>query len=178
MADINQFMKAYSSFVSTFKLTSYDSENGVYLCKDETQKVVDFDKIIEVKYHDSNKRPKTFDALYFDEKSNRIYCVEFKNEKKPDKEEIEGKLIDGINAFSTLLKELHISPKNYQYIFCLVYNPFKPKEERFKRGLYKSIRFEFLNRYKKDGIVDEIFTEDVDFFTKQFKKNFQKELMC
>ncbi len=178
MADINQFKQKYASFVSTFKLTSYDSNNDIYLCKDETQEVINFDKIIETKYPDSNIRPKVFDALYFDENTNRIYLIEFKNEKKPDKKEIEGKLIDGRNEFSILLNELHISSKNYTYIFCLVYNQFKPKEERFKRGLYKSIRFEFLNRYKNIGLIDEVFTEDISFFSQQFKKNFQKELMC
>ncbi len=107
-----------------------------------------------------------------------LYLIEFKNQKKPDKEEIEGKLLDGKREFILLLDDLKISTNSYKFIFCLVYNKFKPKHERHKRGLFKSVTFEFLNKYKENKFIDDIFTEDVDFFTKQFKNKTSKELKC
>ena len=176
MADVGQLLKAYAEYRSTFKQTSYDSQNNEYLCYDETQEVLAFDDIIAKKYPVSNERPKSFDAIYI--QGNNIFLVEFKNEKKPDKKEIEEKLKDGKKELTTILETLKIPKKIYRFVFCLVYKKYIPKHERYKQGLFKSISYEFLEKYKKDGTVDEIFTEDVDFFTKQFKKNFQKELMC
>ena len=176
MADMDLFRKEYLSFKSTFKETSYDSDNSVYLCSDETQEVIGFDKIIENMYPDSNNRPKSFDAIYFYD--DNIYCIEFKNQKKPDKKDIEEKLLDGKKELIKLMNTLHIPSKKYKFVFCLVYNKHIPKEERFKRGLYKSISFEFLNKYKQEGFVKDIFTENVNFYTKQFKKLTTKELAC
>jgi hypothetical protein len=176
MADISHFIRHYENCQSTFKETSFDSENRQYICMDESQKVVNFDKIIEEKYPNSNKRPKSFDTLFFHK--NIIFCVEFKNQKKPNKQEIEKKLLDGKKELDSLLSNLNVSKKSYKFVFCLVYNKFVPKEERYKRGLYKSLRFEFLNEYKENGFVNDIYTEDVIFFTKEFKKQFQKELTC
>ena len=182
MADFNLFYKKYNSFISTFKETSLDNHNkskpNEYLCFDTTQKVINFDKIVEDKYPDSNLRPQAFDAIFFDEKEKIIYLIEFKNQKKPDKEEVEGKLLDGKKEFDLLLSELNISKNNYKMIFCLVYNKYHPKHERHKRGLFKSLTFEFLNQYKKSCLVDDIYTEDITFFTKQFKKKTLKELAC
>jgi hypothetical protein len=175
MADIGQFLKKYSNFESTFKETSLDSENGQYLCVDESQSVINFDKIVEKKYPDSNIRPKSFDTLFVYE--NDIFCIEFKNETKPNKKQIKDKLLDGKKELNLLLSNLNISHKNYRFIFCLVYNKFIPKHERYKRGLYKSISFEFLDEYK-GSLVYDYYTEDVNFFTKQFKKNISKELDC
>ena len=176
MADISQFIRKYQKFNSTFKITSFDSDNNEYLCMDESQEVINYDKIIEEKYPDSNIRPKTFDSIYID--NTNIYLVEFKNEKKPNKKEIEDKLLAGKKELDRLFKDLNISKKEYQFIFCLAYNKYKPKHERFKQGLFKSTTFEFLHQHKNNGIIDDIYTEDVNFFTKQFKKQLQKELAC
>lgn len=178
MADFNLFYQEYKPFISTFKETSHDSDNNFYLCTDESIEVIDFDAIIENIYPDSNLRPKSFDTIYFDKTNNHIYLIEFKNQRKPDKQEIEEKLTAGKKEFDLLLSHLNISQKNYKFIFCLVYNKFIPKEERHKRGLFKSITFAFLNNYKDKGIVDDIFTEDVNFFSKQFKKKTTKDLQC
>ena len=178
MADFNLFKQTYSLHTSTFKETSLDTDNNVYLCQDESIDVINFDTIIENKYPDSNKRPQSFDSIYLDKDSNTIYLIEFKNQKKPDKEEVEGKLIDGKKEFILLLNDLNISTTNYKFIFCLVYNKFKPKHERHKRGLFKSVTFEFLYKYKENKFIDDIFTEDVNFFTKQFKKKISKDLKC
>ena len=182
MADFNLFYQKYNSFISTFKETSLDnhdkSKPNEYLCFDTTQKVINFDKIVEDKYPNSNLRPQAFDTIFFDEQEKTIYLIEFKNQKKPDKEEVEGKLLDGKKEFDLLLSELNIPKNNYKMTFCLVYNKYHPKHERHKRGLFKSLTFEFLNQYKKSCLVDDIYTEDVTFFTKQFKKKTLKELKC
>ncbi len=178
MADLNLFYKEYSSYISTFKETSLDSDNSIYLCQDESIEIINFDKIIKNKYPNSYTRPQSFDAIYFDKSSKNIYLVEFKNQKKPEKKEVEGKLLDGKQEFISLLNDLKVPITEYNLIFCLVYNKFKPKHERHKRGLFKSITFEFLNQYKENGFIDDIYTEDVNFFTKQFKKKTSKELKC
>ncbi len=46
MADIELFIKEYSKFISSFKHTSYDDKNGIYLCYDTVEKVINFDLII------------------------------------------------------------------------------------------------------------------------------------
>jgi hypothetical protein len=178
MADFNLFYQKYNAFISTFKETSFDSDNKVYLCTDESIKVINFDAIVEKIYPDSNLRPKSFDAVYFDKTTNHIYLIEFKNQKKPIKQEIEEKLIDGKKEFDLLLNQLNISKNNYKFVFCLVYNKFIPKEERYKRGLFKSITFEFLNKYKESSLIHDMYTEDVSFFTKEFKKKTTKDLQC
>ncbi|MCK9374367.1 MAG: hypothetical protein M0P91_14395 [Sulfuricurvum sp.] len=178
MADFNLFYREYNSFISTFKKTSFDSENNFHLCKDTSVEVIDFDAIIENMYPDSNHRPKSFDSIYFDETKNHVYLIEFKNQKKPDKQEIEKKLIDGKRELEVLLNRLSISKNSYEFIFCLVYNKFTPKEERYKRGLFKSTTFEFLNKHKETFFINDIYTEDVSFFTTQFKKKTAKDLQC
>jgi len=182
MADFNIFLKTHNFYLSTFKETSLDNhhkdKSKEYLCMDESQEVINFDKIIEDKYPDSNIRPKAFDAIYFDKFNNNIYLVEFKNQKKPDKKEVEGKLINGKKELDLLLNDLNMSKNDYKFIFCLVYKKYVPKSERFKRGLFKSVTFEFLNRYKENKFIDDIYTEDVSFFTKQFKKKMSKDLKC
>lgn len=182
MADFNLFYQEYNSFISTFKATSLDNHHKdkakEYLCKDESQEVINFDKIIENKYPDPYTRPKAFDAIYFDKTNYHIYLIEFKNQQKPNKQEIGEKLTDGKKEFDSLLNQLNISKNSYKFVFCLVYNKFIPKEERYKRGLYKSTTFEFLNKYKENSLIHDIYTEDVSFFTTQFKKKTTKDLQC
>jgi len=95
MSDVSVFSSRYNTFHSTFKETSLDSENNYYLCTDESQTIIDFDKLLEDRYPDSNTRPNSFDAIY-----------------------------------------------------------------------------------KDNGFVKEIFTSDVDFFTRAFRLKFKKELAC
>lgn len=178
MADFNLFYQEYKPFISTFKETSHDSENNFYLCTDESIEVINFDAILENIYPDSNLRPKSFDTIYFDKTNHFIYLIEFKNQKKPNKKEIEEKLTDGKKEFDSLLKQLNISKNSYTFVFCVVYNKFLPKEERYKRGLYKSATFEFLNKYKENSFVNDIYTEDVSFFTTLFKEKTTKDLQC
>lgn len=178
MADIGQFIQEYSSYKSTFKITSFDDENKVNLCTDESQEVINFDQIISIKYPDSNKRPKSFDALYINSAS--IYCIEFKNQKPSsiDNNEIKGKLENGKNELNILLSALNISRDNYEFFYCVCYKNCTEPRDRYKCGVAKgAIQFD-LEQYKEKGIVKEVYTNHVDFFTKQFQKRTSKSLQC
>lgn len=107
MADIALFIKKYSKYQTTFKVTSYDDNNKKYVCLDELNQNINFDEIIADIYPNSKEyRPKSFDSIYIDE--NIIYCIEFRNVKKPDKEDLEKKLTDGKNELDKLLADLNI----------------------------------------------------------------------
>ncbi len=177
MADIGLFKREFASFESTFKATSFDSENGTNLCYDESREVLDFDGIVENRYPDSNERPKSFDAIYIYEE--KIFLVEFKNQKPADinNSEVQKKLKEGIGLLFDLLSQLHIQKRDYAFIYCVVYKNCKEPFERYKCGISKEKVLFGLQRYEQ-SLVKKVFTNNVDFFTKQFKKHLQKELAC
>lgn len=178
MADIGKFLQSYQNFKSTFKETSFDNSNQEYLCRDESQTVIDFDRVIEKKYPDSNKRPKSFDALYV--YKDKVFCVEFKNQKpnQIDNQEVQGKLNDGKLELDKLLQSLNIQSNNYDFAYCVAYKKCIEPRDRYKCGIDKGKVLFGLEQYKHQGFIKEIFTENVDYFTKEFKKQFQKELEC
>lgn len=177
MADIVKFLRKYSNYQTTFKITSYDDTNDISLCTDETVQNIDFDKIIADKYPNPMEcRPKSFDAIYV--YGDNIYCVEFKNERKPDKKELEQKLLDGKKELENILSELNIQKNDYKFIYCVVYNIFKPIEERWKRGILKYPIKMHLEKHKENGFVDDIFTEDVEFFASKLKSTFDIDMKC
>lgn len=177
MADISEFINKYSQYETTFKVTSYDDNNDKYLCLDETNVNINFDAIIADIYPDPNNyRPKSFDSIYIHE--NDIYCIEFKNEKKPNKQELEGKLVDGKKELDKLLGRLNIQKNSYKFIFCLVYNIYKQESKKFKRGVTSYPINTYLKKYKENKFIDDIFTEDVGFFSKKFKQKTKMELKC
>ncbi len=178
MADIGQFIQSYQNCHSTFKETSLDSDNNENLCTNESQKVIDFDKIIKEKYPNSSERPKSFDALYVYE--DNIFCIEFKNQKPSQiiNQDICEKLTEGKAELDKLLQELNIQSSNYDFAYCVAYKKCIEPRDRYKCGIDKGKVMFGLAQYKQQGLVKEIFTEDVNFFTKQFKKQFQKELAC
>jgi hypothetical protein len=178
MADIGLFVSSYESCKSTFRATSLDDSNEVSLCKDESCEVIDFDKIIQKIYPNSNTRPKSFDAIYIYE--NNIYCIEFKNQKSNmiNKNEISGKLKDGIGELDKMLANLKIQKKRYNFIFCVVYKKCKEPIDRYKCGISKNKILFGLEKYKNQHNIKDIFTQNVEFFTNQFKKITMKELKC
>ena len=180
MADINQFQKEYVQYRSTFKETSFDDNNEVYLCNDESQNVINFDKILEKKYPDSNKRPKSFDALYI--YNDLLFCVEFKNQKPSQiaksKEDIQGKLLSGKSELIKLCQELNIQISDYSFVYCVVYKKCTEPRDRYKCGIDKGKVLFGLEKYEEQGLVKKVYTQNVDFFTKEFKKHLKKELIC
>jgi len=178
MADISQFIRTYQSFQSTFKDTSFDSEHSEYLCYDESQSVINFDKLLEKDYPDSNARPKSFDALYVH--NDIIFCIEFKNQKPAQiiNQNICEKLTDGKSELDTLLQKLNIQVNDYRFVYCVAYKKCIEPRDRYKCGVEKGKVLFGLEQYKKNALVKEVFTDNVDFFTKEFKKQLQKELTC
>ncbi len=176
MADIKEFISKYSTYQTTFKEVSFDSQNNQHLCLDETISTFNFDAIISDIYpNPMTYRPKSFDSIFID--GDTIYCIEFKNERKPDKNEVEQKLINGKQELEKLLVAQNIQKDEYKFIFCLVCNIFKPKEERYKRGILNYPLKMYLQKHKETNFVDDIFTEDVEFFLQQFKK-IGRKLVC
>jgi YesN/AraC family two-component response regulator len=178
MADIGEFIREYSDFKSSFKATSFDSENGEYLCFDESQEVINYDEIIEEEYPNSNRRPKSFDAIFVYE--NKIFCIEFKNQKPSqiNNQDICEKLTAGKAELDKILQKLNIQSTHYDFVYCVAYKKCIEPHDRYKCGIDRGKVLFGLTQYKVQGIVKEIFTENVDFFTKQFKKQFNKELTC
>lgn len=178
MADIGSFIREYSSFKSTFKITSFDDANNVSLCNDESQEVINFDKIIETNYPNSNDRPKSFDALYIHD--NNIYCIEFKNLKPAsiENDDVKGKLEAGKRALEELLSAQNIQKNDYNFIYCVCYKHCTEPRDRYKCGIAKgAIQFD-LEQYKEKQVIKEVFTNNVTFFTKQFQKKTQQSLLC
>ena len=178
MADIGLFKIKYGSFLSTFKETSLDNSNNKNLCEDESQEVINFDKIIEDKYPDSNNRPKSFDSIYL--YNNLIFCIEFKNQKpaQVDNKELQEKIKDGKNELINILQELNIQKDNYKFIYCVAYKDCKESYDRYKCGIAKDAVLFGLEKFEQNGFVKKVYTQNVSFFTKQFEKQFKKELMC
>ncbi len=178
MADISIFVREYSQYKSTFKKTSFDDANSVSLCSDESQAVINFDKIVETKYPNSNKRPKSFDALYID--GNNIYCIEFKNLKPAsiENDDVKEKLKAGKRVLDELLNALNIQKNDYDFIYCVCYKNCTEPRDRYKCGIAKgAIQFD-LEQYKARQIIKEVFTNNVTFFTQQFQKKTKKLLHC
>jgi len=181
MAEISYALEQnFKDFFSTFKETSKDNhdkgELPQYLCMDESQNVINFDKIMEDRYPDPNNRPQSFDAVYI--YHDKVYCIEFKNQRNPDNKDLKGKLLDGKNEFDKILGEINVRKDDYSFIYCVAHKNCKPHHDRYKCGIAKGVPRFALGKYKESGFIDDIFTEDINFFTKQFKKQTLKELAC
>ncbi len=173
MADaVSIFKVKFKNYISSLKSTSYDEEHKEYLCNDESQKVFNFDLIIKDMY--PQKQPASYDALLIQDKN--IYCIEFKNEKYSNinKIKVHKKLINGKDVLNDIFTTNHIPSNEYNFIFCVAY---KNTEARWRRGIEKNtIQFE-LEQYK-GKYFDEIYTNDVQYFTNEYKKHFYEELQC
>ena len=173
MASVNYiFRDKYNSHKTTLKDTSYDKDNRVYLCNDERQEVYDFDDIVKKLY--PAKQPASYDALII--YNNDIYCIEFKNQKYSniDNSSIKNKLKNSKEVMDKIFKENNINIKNYKFIYCVAY---KNDQSKWRRGITKDVIQFGLEEYK-GKYYDEIFTNDIDYFTNEYKKKFNKELKC
>lgn len=170
MADAQSiFNSQYKSYCSNLKELSLDSHNGIYLCQNETKMVYDFDRIVKDKY--PKKQPASYDSLLID--NNIIYCIEFKNEEYSsiDRKRVRNKLINGKNVLVEIFQEHNIQIKDYIFNYCVVY---KNSPTKWRRGISKNtVQFE-LEQYE-NKYFDKIVTNDINFFKKEFKKEFQEE---
>ncbi|AKF25564.1 hypothetical protein YH65_09375 [Sulfurovum lithotrophicum] len=166
------FESNFSVQVSTLKETSFDNKNSIYLCQDESQLVYDFDKIVKEQY--PTKQPASYDALLID--GEKVYCIEFKNQKysEIDREQITKKLTNGKTVLEEIFSDNSVNKREYKFIYCVVY---KDGVARWRRGIEKNEVQFGLERYKGE-YFDEIYTNDVQWFTHEYKKHFKKELAC
>jgi len=175
MADASSiFFSKFKPFISTLKETSFDKTNKVYLCNDERQKVYDFDKIIKNKY--PLKQPASYDALIIENKS--IYCIEFKNRNaniiKKDSKQIQKKLLNGYEALKEIFQSNNLGIKEYNFIYCVAY---KNDRDKWRRGIERN-KIKFGLEAYEGQYFNKIYTNDIDFFTHEYKKHFYKELKC
>ena len=177
MAEAGYIFKTnFSLYMTTLKETSLDNHDNTkqpeYLCKNTTEQVYNFDNI--VKDHYPTKQPSSFDALLI--KGNNIYCIEFKNTKYSDvnNQEVQKKLSNSQDIIDDIFKKYNIKKSNYKFIFCVIY---KNHEAKWRRGINKNIVQFDLEQYK-GKYYDYIYTNDVQFFTHEYKKQFKKELAC
>jgi hypothetical protein len=177
MADFSIFIKTFNSYNSTFKECSFDDSNGIYICYDESQNIINFDKLVEGLYPNANNRPKSFDAIFEDD--GKIYCIEFKNSKPShiDNKEVSQKLNEGLNELFNQFSNLNIQKKDFEFYYCVVYQNCKEQIDRYKCGVEKNSILFGLKSYK-DSVVKDIYTNSVDFFTKIFNKKMRRNLNC
>jgi hypothetical protein len=170
VADLTYILHNNSSYGECWKSlkeTSFDEENDIYLCQSD-MKVFDFDCIVKALYPE--KQPASFDTLIVNEKDKLVYCVEFKNQKPSDviSSKIKDKLTNGKDILTNICQSNKIPPKSYAFLFCVV---FKKNRRGYRDGIKNStIRFG-LEQYK-GKYFDDIFTNDIVFFTREFKKKF------
>ncbi|MCB4763958.1 MAG: hypothetical protein LGB78_08730 [Sulfurovum sp.] len=166
------FVSKFKPFISTLKNTSFDKDNKVYLCNDEVQEVYDFDAIIKELY--PSKQPASYDALIID--SHDIYCIEFKNQKYSDvnRQTVQKKIINGRDVLDNIFSSNNIRKREYKFIYCVVY---KNHPSKWRRGITKNIIQFGLEQYK-GKYFDEIYTNDISYFTNEYKKQFTRTLAC
>ena len=183
MADLGALKGMFEPYESTLRETSYDMEHGKYLCQSQ-EKVINFDKYIELKYEKQKERPKSFDALYFHRETSNVYCIEFKNQKYSDidSDDIREKFIDGIAQLREIFISQNINTDNFSFNVFVVFK--KPREitaihKKIKEG---EILFGLDTKNFKENLVKikslNIKTGYGAQFGRIYKKLFHNESDC
>lgn len=167
----------FAESISTFKETSFDDDKSEYLCTDTIQKVYNLDKIKD----DNCKKPhiSSPDTLLII--NNKIYLIEFKNQeiRNVKSKIVKNKLRGGQVIMKKIFNKNKLDINKYTFNYCVAYNDSKYEEyqKKTRRGITRNkIRFD-LSQFK-DKFFNEIYTNDVRFFSKQFIKKTKKELIC
>ncbi len=171
MAEFSYILKQkFLESFDTLKNTSYDKENSVYMCQSELL-VVDFDKVTRVL--NPKKQPSSYDSLIVEEKEKKVFCVEFKNQKESDISNINlhKKVKNSENTFKQICLENNVNKGNYTFILCIVYKS-TPSKYRYRRFKENIIHFQ-LEQYK-GNYFDDIITNDILFFKKEFQKSYDE----
>jgi len=170
MAELDYILREkYRDYFATLKSTSYDKENDTYLCQSQ-KRVINFDKLTEGEA-DTLKTPRSFDALLYDAEQRKVFCVEFKNQEKStiNNRIIQKKMIEGREALDRILTENSIQRKEYTFIFCVACKA-NDKHYRYRNKIEEnSLHF---NLEKYSGVFDHIVTNDIAFFTDEFRKKY------
>ncbi len=178
---MNKFLyclkKQNLEYFSTLKETSYDEKNDIYLCNSSTEEVINFDKLVKTKY--PNKQPSSVDAIliYPSEKEIKLYLIEFKNQlvSQIENNKVREKLINSISVLKDIFIKCNISFNPSNLIYCVVYK--KDKTNKWRRGIERNIIRFGLEKFK-GKFVNDIFTNDIEWMTKEYNKIFEKKLIC
>lgn len=164
--------KELGPHLSTFKATSFDDANNVYLCGDETtEEVYDFDAFVRARGADPI--PASPDAIHIGGKN--LYFVEFKNQRSTDIDplQMQRKFVAGTQILKELLQDF--SARDCRYHFCVVLkNQPRPRYMDSRHIEQNPVRFSLdeLNQ-KHGGFYDRVKTQPLDFYLKT-----HQELQC
>ncbi len=175
MADIYSiFRSQYARYLTSLKETSFDKENSVYLCNADNQEVYDFDRIVKEMYPD--KQPASYDAFLLQEDTHKLYCIEFKNQRYSDidRQSLKKKIENSYSVLKDIFKKHHIQRNHYKLIFCVVY---RNEASRWQKGIAKNV-IQFGLKAYQNQYFNEVYTNDIDYFTHEYKKLFRKGLNC
>lgn len=169
MAEMSYIIKSkYPKSLDTLKNTSFDKDNGIYMCQSDME-VVDFDELTLLLY--PKKQPASYDTLLIEEDIQDIFCIEFKNQKTSDidNSQLHKKVIDSDTTLKKLCTENNINKNNYQYKLCVAY---KKDESKYQYRRFKENITHFGLKIYEGKYFDKVITNDISFFQKEFKKKY------
>ncbi len=173
MAELSYILRGkYRDAFDTLKNTSYDKEHNSYMCQSQRE-VVNFDRLTEI-YISGRVLPKSFDALICDEGNKKVFCVEFKNQEKStiNNRIIQEKMLEGKNTLDRIIGENSVQRKEYELVFCVAYKA-NNKHYRYRNKLEdRALHF---NLDKYNDTFDKVITNDIEFFTDEFRRKYQCE---
>lgn len=170
MAELSYIIKTkYLESLDSLKNTSYDKENNIYMCQSNME-VIDFDKLTLLLY--PNKQPSSYDTLLIEETQKDIFYIEFKNQKVADvnNTKLQKKVIDSDQTIVKICTENKVKKKDYRFILCVVSKQEKG-EYRYRRFKDKVVHYGldiFKGKY-----FDQIITNNVTYFQKEFQKKYE-----
>jgi hypothetical protein len=168
MAELSYIIKSqYQESLTSLKNSSYDKQNDIYLCQSNME-VVDFDALTLKLY--PQKQPSSYDTLIIEEDKKELFCVEFKNQEKADinRQKLHKKVIDSDTTLKKIYNENNIKKSSYKHKLCIVYK----KDEQFAYRRFRDNIIHFGLQEYKPKYIDEIITNDIIFFQKEFKNRY------
>ena len=85
---------------------------------------------------------------------------------------LHNKVKNSEETFKEICSKNSVNKKSYKFVLCIVYKS-TPSKYRYRRFQENIIHFQ-LEQYK-GKYFDEIITNDIEFFKKEFQKNYECE---
>ena len=167
MADLRILEEKIDSYKKSLKEISFDERKSEYMCNDELHFYCSFDTLVKSEY--PLKQPASPDTLMF--KNETVFMVEFKNQYTTDIDNtnIRNKLEKGKEVLSDLFAQCNIPMTKYKLIFCVIH---KNDGRKWRQGITKNTIQFGLEKYK-GYLFDDILTNDIDWFKKQYRDIFK-----
>lgn len=184
MADISILKQYFKDYMCSLKETSFDEDNGIYLCQ-SVKEVVNFDDFTQNTKDFNFKRNKSCDAVYFPNDTMEIYCIEFKNQRYSDidSDNIRGKYVDSLTNLGYMFAKENIGVKNYTFHFFVVYQNPTNRSAYKARGSENEIKFgldDEKQKHKDNYVISnsKIKTKHKDFFKNYYRNFFKDDIKC